>query len=407
MATRIWTGQGINRKQVNRLAPTVILSGSGSFTVTINNNTAVFASTSADTLADVCAGIVAAVQNAEAPEFREVLPTTDDTYVYLTAVTAGMPFTQTSSASGTGAALTTSTTTANKSRNDWSDTLNWAGGVVPVDTDDVIIENTDQSILYGLSQSTVSLASLTIRETFTGRIGNPNIHQNGYYDYRDTTLTLEAATTLKINHNAGDFQQRFRITVGDNNCALEVNGPIDSQPQVYGVVEWDAGTGTHTIKINNGSLAIAPDTQDSVTVSSLSSVDSAIYAGPSATLTTVTLDGQSSGLFAKSPTTLTLNGTSFAQIQDGACTTLDIKRGQIIWQGGNITTLTCGPTSLISFDEDKDAITITNTTMHYNSAISDNNKRVTFTNGIDLYECGIEDVTLRLGKHFTISLSAI
>lgn len=407
MATCIWTGQGINRKQINRLAPTVISSGSGSFTVTINNNTAVFASTSADSLATVCAGIVAAVQDAEAPEFREVTPSTDDTYVYLTAVDAGVPFTQTSSASGTSAALTTSTTTANKSRNDYSDALNWAGGSVPVNSDDVIVENTDQSILYGLDQSAVTLASFTVRETFSGRIGNPNINQGGYIDYRAVTLSYGGITTLKINHNSGDPQQRFRITVGDNDCALTVAGPIDSTPQAYGVVEWDAGTGTHTIAVNNGSIAIAPDTQDSVTVASLAAVDSAVFAGPSATITAATLDGQSSALLAKSPTTLTMNGASVAQIQAGAATTLDVQRGTAIWQGGNITNLVVGSTASVNFDEDKAAITITNATLYFQSALADNNGRVTFTNGIDLYKCGIEDIAISLGKHFTLSKSSI
>ena len=407
MATRIWTGQGINRAQVNRLAPTVISSGSGSFTVTINNNTAVFNSTSADSLAVVCAGIVDAVNSADAPEFGEVSATTDDTYVYLTANTPGTPFTSTSSATGTSAALTTSTTTANKSRNDWSDTLNWAGGTVPVDTDDVIVENTDQSILYGLDQSSINLVTLTIRETFTGTIGLPNINPNGYYEYRSTVLTFAEVATLTITHNSGDPAQRFRITVGDNDCDLIVNGPVDSAPSTYGVVEWDAGTGTHTVAVNNGSVAIAPDTQDSVTVSTLKAVDSAVNTGPNATVTTATLDGQSSAIFGKSPATLTLNGGSYAQIQSGAATTLTITRGQVVWQGGNITTLTVSPTSSISFDEDKAAITVTNTTLHYNGTLLDGNKRVTYTNGIDLYECGIEEVTLQLGKHFTVTPSAI
>lgn len=407
MATRIWTGQGINRAQVNRLAPTVISAGSGSFTVTVDNNTAVYESDSTEILATVCAGIVAAVNASAAPQIQEVTATTDDTYVYLTANTPGVPFTQTSSATGTSAALTTSTTTANKSTNDWADTLNWAGGTIPIDTDDVIIENTPESILYNLDQSTILLASLTIRETFTGTIGLPNVNDNGYYEYRDTVLTLEGATALTITHNSGDSAQRFRITVGANNCALVINGPIDSTPSSYGVVEWDAGTGTHTISINNGSVSIAPDTQDAVTVSSLSAVDSAVLSGPSATITTANLDGQCSALFGKSPTTLNMDGASTAQIQSGACTTLDLVRGSVIWQGGAITTLTVSPTATFNANEDKAAITITNATLHYNGTILDANKRITWTNGIDLYKCSIAEVTLDLGKHLTISTSAI
>lgn len=406
MATKIFTGQGINRKQVNTLTPTVISAGSGSFTVTINNNTAVFLSTSADDLATVCAGIVAAVQAQESGEFREVSASTDDTLVYLTATTAGVPFTQTSSATGTSAALTTSTSTANKSKNDWSDALNWAGGVIPVDTDDVIIEDTAESIWYGLDQSSILLTSLTVRETFTGTIGLPTTNPNGYLEYRNTALLLDGATTLTITHNSGDQSQRFRITVADNNCALIVNGPLDNSSQNYGVVEWDAGTGTHTVAVNNGSVSIAPQTQDSVTVSTLKAVDSAILTGPSATITTATLDGACTAIFGKSPTTLNMDGSSAAQVQSGACTTLNLVRGQVIWQGGNITTLTVSPTAIANFAEDKAAITVTDTTLHSGGLIDNPNNRVTWTNGILLYKCGLEDIQgSRLGRHITLSIS--
>lgn len=405
MSTKVFTGQGIDRAQVNTLTPTVISAGSGSFTVTIDLNTAVFLSTSADVLATVCAGIVAAVNSSTAPQFQEVTASTDDVLVYLTANTPGNPFTQTSSATGTSAALTTSTTTANKSVSDLSDATNFAGGVALANGDDLVVENTDKSILCGLDQSAVSLNSATFRETFTGTVGLPTENPNGYIDYRTTVLTFAAITTLKITHNSGDAAQRFRITVGANNCALTINGPLDNSSQNYGVVEWNGGSATHTVAVNNGSVAIAPDTSGSVTVSSLKAVDSAVLTGPNATVTTATLDGACSALFGKSPATLTMNGASTAQVQSGAGTTIDVDRGSMIWQGGAITTLTVGSTASMSFDEDRAAVTVTNCTIQYASSLFDNNKRVTWSNGIVLNKCGIEDVTLQLGKSFTLTPS--
>jgi hypothetical protein len=404
MATRSFTGGGVDRKQQNTLTPTVISAGSGSFTVTINNNTAVFLSTSADVLATVCAGIVSAVNAQDAPEFREVVATTDSTLVYITARTAGLPFTQTSGATGTSAALSTSTTTANKSRSDWGDTLNWAGGVVPVATDDVLIENTDVPILYGLDQSAVALTSVTIRDTFTGNIGLPIINEAGYIEYRTSILAFSGITTLTIFHGAGDPASRFRITVGANNCAVTLNGPIDSSPSSAGVLEWEGGAGTHTFTLNNGSAFITLYSKDAVTISSITAVQSAIETGPNCTVTTATITGGST-VFRKSPTTLTMVGGANVDVLSGAgsSTTITNRESTIVWQGNAITNYVGNSGSTIDFSEDRTAITVTNA--HVSGSgwnWNDPDGRVTVTNGVAMTDCGPTDGSFQTGKNRTL-----
>ena len=64
------------------------------------------------------------------------------------------------------------------------------------------ITGTSTSILYGLSQSAVTLTLLQIDASFTGTIGNPNYNPSGYYEYRPTYLAI-GATTTTIGENGG------------------------------------------------------------------------------------------------------------------------------------------------------------------------------------------------------------
>lgn len=57
-------------------------------------------------------------------------------------------------------------------KTDWSDTASWAGGVVPVDNDDVFIYEGAQTVSAGLNQSAINLNSLYIGPDFKGNIGS-------------------------------------------------------------------------------------------------------------------------------------------------------------------------------------------------------------------------------------------
>lgn len=57
-------------------------------------------------------------------------------------------------------------------KTDWSDTASWAGGVVPVDNDDVFILEGAQTVSAGLGQSAINLNSLFIGPDFKGNIGS-------------------------------------------------------------------------------------------------------------------------------------------------------------------------------------------------------------------------------------------
>jgi hypothetical protein len=99
--------------------------------------------------------------------------------VRATAKIPGVPFylTVATTEAGGGAAdaqtFARAATTANSGPNDWNTASNWSGSSVPVSTDDVLLNGSRFSVLYGLDQSSVALSSLRVGPTMQGTIGNP------------------------------------------------------------------------------------------------------------------------------------------------------------------------------------------------------------------------------------------
>ncbi|MGH7744285.1 MAG: hypothetical protein ACREQ5_05615, partial [Candidatus Dormibacteria bacterium] len=68
-------------------------------------------------------------------------------------------------------------------------------------------------------------------------------------------------------------------------------------------------------------------------------------------------------------------------------------------------TMFIGPGCTADFSQDPQSRVVANVTMQIGSSLLDPNKTVTFSNPIYLSECGIEDVSLRLGKDVHVQRS--
>jgi hypothetical protein len=101
--TRIFRGDAPPQAQVTKITPATVDVGD-KFTLTCNGKSVSYTALAA-TVADVVAGLVAAVTASTIPEFAEMLASAaaDNSYLTLTAVTAGVPFTVTTSTTNTTA----------------------------------------------------------------------------------------------------------------------------------------------------------------------------------------------------------------------------------------------------------------------------------------------------------------
>ncbi|PQO33336.1 hypothetical protein C5Y96_10820 [Blastopirellula marina] len=105
----------------------------------------------------------------------------------------------------------------------WDNAANWSTSSVPTDGDTAILEASDRPVLYGLNQSSVTLAALLVRGSFVGTIGLPHGNQAGYLEYRDTHLRI-SASSVRIGEGAGSGSERIRLDLGSGQTDVTVAG---------------------------------------------------------------------------------------------------------------------------------------------------------------------------------------
>jgi hypothetical protein len=153
------------------------------------------------------------------PEFTEFTALASGAALTLTGDTKGKPFTVSVSedTAGDGTLGLTLETVAATGKWHWSNADNWSTGTVPVNGDLVVLDNRSTSdILYGLDQSAVTVASLTIKNSFTKKLGLPTLNSdsssNTYPEYRATYLAIGA--TLLLIEGEGAGSGRIKINLG-------------------------------------------------------------------------------------------------------------------------------------------------------------------------------------------------
>lgn len=168
----------------------------------------------------------------------------------VTDLTPGTPLFITAASSGTTTATKqtagTNGAVANAGLNDWATAANWSGGTVPVSSDAVLTDQrgSQYDILYGLYQTGVTLASLTVAP------GSPSIGQ--------AVIALAVSSTI-INvpppeGSALTGVKRFNINTGTNATTVTVGFSAPSSV--------DAGqepiriTGAHASNVLNQSGGI-------------------------------------------------------------------------------------------------------------------------------------------------------
>jgi trimeric autotransporter adhesin len=429
MSTRTWLGHAPAVAQVQSWTLSGTWETTDTITLTINGKAVVFTAGSATikTIVDAMVATYNALSSATHPEFAEMTASNvGDTAFVLTADTAGRPFTATMTTADSGGAaddqriegdVTATTGTAsvaNAGPNCWSTAANWSGGAVPVNSDDVVFENSAVDCLYGIDQNAVTLTSLTIKQSYTGLIGLPrtNATATSYVEYRDTYLKI-SATTITIGQGDGSGSGRIKINVG--TAATTAHILNTGTPKEAGI-ESVLLLGTHAnnvVNVSKGSVGIAVFAGETSTVATLrvgyvsnQAGDSSVRCGSGVTLTNISKSGGK--LDIASDTTAVTQSAGDLYCRAGTPTAITINGGTLYYQStANVASLVVAGGGVADFSQDLRAKVVTACDIYSGATIKDPFGIVTWSGGIDCVECGAEDVKLYLGKHRRLTPGAV
>ncbi len=260
--------------------------------------------------------------------FAAITWTVDGAVITATADTAGVPFScaATTTESGGGAAddqtFVRAASVASVGPYDWNTALNWSGGAVPVNSDDVFIDEGTYDILYGLNQSAVTLDELHVSQLYSGKIGTSTAY-----------LRIGAATAVLGEYfgtGSPTGSRRIKIDFGSSDVDVTVlNSASAAEESNQQPIRLKINHASATLVVLRGKVSLCVGTGETGQVTSITEGfttnvdrDSEIVVGSGVTVATITKTGGN----------LLLNA---------ACTTLTQKGGQTTTDGtGAITTMT-------------------------------------------------------------------
>ena len=266
---------------------------------------------------------------------------------------------------------------------DWTDTSNWSGATVPVNGDNVYIEEGDNNITLNLNQSAVALNSLNIAQNFTKQIGT------------ESAALQVGASTVNIGYTRGSDSPS-----GSDLIHLDLGSATAAQVFVTATAS-SAGTGivTHPLRIignksdhdifisGSSRVSVMDDPADTGEVRKIVSQDSAQVSigipGISSDPTVATLEvlgGEAVCWCAL--TTLNTNGGTVTTQGGGAITTASVRGGTLVANStGTITTLNLYGGGA-DFTQTQAARTVTNCNLYRDGSITMDDDVLTLTNGI-------------------------
>jgi hypothetical protein len=420
MATRTWIGSAQLAAQVTSwaLAGTWEATDVIIFTIGTRSFSLVAGSTNTTTIAALMASTWNALNATNYLEFSAMTASSNTATFTLTGDTAGVPFTVTISTTETGGGAADAQTidgstssagvdsTACSSPNHWSLAANWAEGAVPVNSDDVVIDRGSVSIKYGLAQSAVTLTSLTVTNNFTGDIGLPTRNSIGYEEYRATQLAI-SATTMNIGTQGGRGSGRLKINNGSVATTVNVYNTGTPSEQGLAAFLWKGTNASNVLNVFGGSVGVATFSGETAVIATLRQTAGQSTCTAGTTLTTIDKTGGTLTI-ESAATTITNGGGDITINGTGAVTTINAREGTVNYNStGTVTNLNVYDGGGASFNAINKARTVTNCQVTSGGTLTDSNKTVTWTNGIDLYQCGLGAVQLDVGEHLTLSTSAI
>jgi hypothetical protein len=411
MATKYWVGRAASITQITKVVFSSIVS-TNTYSVTINGKTvsAVAASTS---LGDLIDALVNAWNSSAEPEHREMVaarredPTLSG--LQLTGINPGVPSTV-SAAATTGTATVTQPAVAS-GPNFWNVAGNWLGGSLPAAADDIVVQDSSVSILYGLTDAN-NYASLKIESSFTGTVGLPDTNAVGYPEYRTTRLTLGtgSAIVVDLGYGVGAFSGRIRLDVQGSNVTYTVSGAGSNFGAAFPFELRNPGSGS-TVRVYAGGVLVNSSTTGTVAALDVIQRDTVAAAPqvsimPEITCTTIEVYGGTLLLEGSATTLIARERAQVTVARAAAVATVKVSsQARINWDssGGITTKLHVEQAGTIDFGRVGTSKTVAACDLFAGGALHDPLDNITLTAGVVLQACRISDVTIDLGVGVTIN----
>jgi hypothetical protein len=418
MATKTWRGYAAAVAQVDTI--TVTNSGwanTDTVTATMNDKDMVttISSLSGNLQNSVVNQIVTAWNASTIPEYTEITAARgSNTTVTLTADTAGIPFTTTVSESTAGngtVSIAATTAVAGPAVANTAD--NWSGGTNPVAADTVVFENSSRDCKYNLEAfTTLNFAKVQVAQSYTGDLGLPRDNGGDYVEYRPTYFKC-TADAVEIGTGEGAGSGRIRLDLHTGNTTVDVfDSGSPAETGIPAVLLKMVNT-DNTLNVLKGSVGVAYFQGDVSTVPTIRVAhrdnpagDADVVCGDGVTLTTIEQSGGELTIESNA-TTVTQEGGEMTILGTATTTTLSIAGRLVDRSSGAFATVQILPGGEYDRSHDLRTKTVGNTEMSKTAILRDPFSSITHTNGIDLYRCSPQEVTIEKKRHKTWTETSI
>jgi hypothetical protein len=422
MAINRWIGGATAVKQVDTFTPDNVeigdifllaVTGEDGSTTTIS-----FTATEA-TVANVVAGLVAAWNASTNALCTPITATNATTGLTLTADMAGVPFYVSASTSNGGGndtqILSREATTANAGPNDIGTAANWSMNVIPAAGDDVYIDSGSDEIIYGLNQASILLASFNVSKSFTGKIGQAGI------PLRIST----AMASLGYFYGSGSASGSGRINVdfGSTETEIEVRGTASSSADTsLQPTRIKANNANTAINILAGTVGIGTNhAGESAVIGPINVGDARVTIGGGVEMGTYSqTDG--TNILQAGCTMCNVFGGSLTKVGNGNIATLNTNGGKTDVQGsgsigtcnavdGNCYLSSSGTVDYLNVSGVVDMMqspikrAVNHCTVYSGATLKADKDIVTFTNGVQLVGCTIQQCDLDFGYGVKLGIS--
>jgi hypothetical protein len=413
MAIKEWQGDAASVAQQDRVAITV--ANTFAYTMTIGGSTVTYTSSANATKLDIANGLAAVVNSSTSPgQFRRVKaqrvePSSGDYRVDILSRVDGEPFSLT-----VGTNLSKSAIAAATGPEHADNTANW-GGSLPQNGDTLVFRDTSRSLRWALDTfAAMTFVAVYVYRSFQGKIGNPDFNRESldapFAEYRGTKLEC-GITALEVGLGSGEGSSMIRLDLADVQSAIKVHSTGTAEGE-YGALQIVGSGASSTLSVTSGSVDVAWQQGETATLVAIDTTyedapesDVVLRCGSGCTLTDVRQHGGANTI--RSATTTVALYAGSLRVDSGAHALIELANSSILdyRSTGTLSEVSAGSGDVLDFSANPAGCTVSACSLRKGAQILDPSGGVTWSTGIILDGCGLQDVTINAGQSRTVSVS--